>query len=364
MFKYTVKRQLKQLPGNVTVFAAVQKDLDRAVEIRVLNHFVRTDSDEYLRFEREFKTIARLDHPNIIKVFDWGIANDKIYYVAEMKPAHAIDDLAKQGQANFTVQECLDMGRQVASAMAYLHKNNIVHRDITFSSINYQKEKKVAYIAHFSLVKNLNLEDLTARGVSHFQSLQLTPEKVLGMPVDHRTDVFLFGAFLYRLATGKDPLGGEDGQPALVTAETFNYAEPSSIRREIPKELDQIILKCIAKEPDDRFQTAADVVKELEKVIEEHRVRSKREATARMRAVDDVEVPDEGDDEDSGQSSPRKGRRGRKMLKSSVAMAAAPASNDEHELLTKLKEMDPKILLACVGGAVVVILGMLAMLIL
>ncbi len=364
MFKYTVKRQLKQLPGNVTVFAAVQKDLDRPVEIRVLNHFVRTDSDEYLRFEREFKTIARLDHPNIIKVFDWGIANDKIYYVAEMKPAHAIDDLIKQGQANFTVQDCLEMGRQIASAIAYLHKNNIVHRDITFSSINYQKEKKVAYIAHFSLVKNLNLEDLTARGVGHFQTLQLTPEKVLGMPVDQRTDIFLFGAFLYRLATGKDPLGGEDGQPALVTAETFNYAKPSSIRSDIPPELDKILLKCISKEPDSRFQTAAEVVKELEKVIEEHRVRSKREATARMRAVDNI-GPEDDDDGASDETKASSGRkRGRKMLKSSMSMAAATPANDEHELITKLKEMDPKILVAIVGGSVVIILGLLALLIL
>ena len=175
------------------------------------------------------------------------------------------------------------------------------------------------------------------------------------------------GAFLYRLTTGKDPLGGDDGQPALVTADTFNYAEPSSIRREIPKELDAIILKCIAKEPDDRFQTAADVVKELEKVIEEHRVRSKREATARMRAVDEVDDDpgdDDGPDDDDSQSSSRKGRKGRKMLKSSVAMAAAAPPPDEHELITKLKEMDPKILLAIVGGAVVIILGMLAMLLL
>ena len=376
MFKYTVKRQLKQLPGNVTVFAAVQKDLDRAVEIRVLNHFVKTDSDEYLRFEREFKTIARLDHPNIIKVFDWGIANDKIYYVAEMKPAKGLDDLLKQGQAKFTVQEVLDIGRQLASAIAYLHKNNIVHRDITFSSINYQKEKKAAYIAHFSLVKNLNLEDLTARGVSHFQSLQLTPEKVLGVTMDHRVDIFLFGALLYQLATEKNPLASEGEELSLATAEAFDFQAPSKIKAHVPESLDEIILKCLAKNPDDRFQSAKDLEDSLNKVFEDNKMKTKRESTTRMKAVDEKSAEKASSSDSAARSSSGSAARsssgsaarsssGSAARSSSASASAKPNSkpaisdDDENEFLETLKELDPKLL---IGGASIIVILFLAML--
>jgi serine/threonine-protein kinase len=281
MFKYSVKRKIKDLPGNVSVFEAVQKDLERPVEIRVLNNFVKKESDEYLRFEREFKTIARLDHPSIIKVYDWGIASDKIYYVAERKPSVGFDEYAASGKLYLSIPDLLDVGSQIASAVAYLHKNSIIHRDITFESINYVENKKSAYISNFSLVKNQNLEDLTAKGVSHFQAGQMLPEKMLNVPVDCRSDIFLFGIFLYHLSTGKNPLYDEAGNPRFLKKNEENFVAPSSLRADLSdSDLDEIILRCIKFDPSQRYQTTQEVVDALVEAESSFKKGKKRKTSA------------------------------------------------------------------------------------
>ncbi len=258
--KYKVKRQLRQMPGNVTVFEADQRDLNRKVEVRVLNQFVGKESDTYLRFEREFKTIARLDHPNVVKVYDWGLADDKIYYVAERRNAAPLEEFLTKGP-RLAPPEVIDVGVQIADALAYLHEQQLVHRDIGIESIYYAPEKKIAYVAHFNMVKNLNLEDLTAKGVAQVAPLAFTPERLQKREIDHRTDLFMLAAALYKLLTGEDPLPRE---AVLMNPEgTFTIRKPSEVGSTLDPRIDDVLLKALAWNPDERFPTAIALKEEL-----------------------------------------------------------------------------------------------------
>ena len=377
MFKYSVKKKIKDLPGNVTVFEAVQKDLDRPVEIRVLNNFVKKESDEYLRFEREFKTIARLDHPNIIKVYDWGIASDKIYYVAEMKPSVGLDEYAKSGKLDLSVSDLFSVGLQIAQAVAYLHKNSIIHRDITFQSINYVENKKSAYISNFSLVKNQNLEDLTAKGVGHFQAGQMLPERILNKSIDHRADVFLFGIFLYELATGKNPLYDESGNPRLLKKDGGNFEKPSTLRSDLSDSgIDDIVMQCIEFEPDSRYQSAQDVIKALEEAQSDSKKgrRKQKSVEAAIPGSAEESADDLSDDDSQSNESdappPKVSGKGKKVSLKGASSANMPVKavgnpDDPFEKVKTvivsalgnsdigdtLREMDAKLIVGAIGGS-------------
>lgn len=254
--KYKVKRPLRTIPGNVTVYEAEQTALKRGVEIRVLNQFVGKDDDTYLRFEREFKTIARLDHPHCVKIFDWGLSDDKIYYVAEKRPALPLDELLQQGKGP-SPEEVFLLGAQVAEALAYLHAQGIVHRDLGPSSIYWAPQKRAAFIAHFTMVKNLKLEDLTAKGVGHVAPLAFTPEQGSGGEIDERTDIFLLGSLLYLLLTGEDPIPVEQvlGNPGAA----HTIVPPSKKLASLETRVDEILLKAMARDPAERYQTAEEL---------------------------------------------------------------------------------------------------------
>ena len=251
--KYKVVRPLRNLPGNVTVYEAEQTALRRKVEIRVLNQFVGKDSDTYLRFEREFKTIAQLDHPHVVKIFDWGLADDKIYYVAERRPAMALDDLVQQEKTP-SLPEIFLLGSHVAAALQYLH-------DLGMASVYWAPQKKVAFIAHFTMVKNLKLEGLTAKGVGHVAPLAFTPELATEGEIDERTDIFLLGSLLYQLITGEEPIPAEHvlGNPDAE----FKVVPVSKKRSDLEARIDELIMPALARDPADRPQNAGEYGKEL-----------------------------------------------------------------------------------------------------
>jgi serine/threonine-protein kinase len=279
--KYKVLRPLRTMPGNVTVFDAEQTALGRRVEIRVLNQFVGKDSDTYLRFEREFKTIARLDHPHCIKIFDWGHADDKIFYVAERRPAVPLDELMSE-EKRPPPRDILLIGSQIGEALAYLHSQSIVHRDIGLSSVYWAPRKRIAFIAHFTMVKNLKLEDLTAKGVGHVAPLAFTPEENAGEKIDERTDIFLLGSLIYKLLTGQEPVPIEQvlGNPDAE----YTVPVPSQLNTVVEASVDSVLLKALARDPGERYQDAGEFAAALR--AQQERLEQKRTGrTSRTAAI-------------------------------------------------------------------------------
>ncbi len=360
--KYTVKRLIRRLPGDISVYEALQNDLDRKVEIRVFERPVKEGSDEFLRFDRECKTLATLDHPNIIKVYDWGIANGKVFYVTEACKGLSLEEYAERagGGPPFDATVAMSISLDVAKALAYLHRHNIVHRDVTFSSVYYYEERKRAYFANFAVVKNFNLDDLTAKGVRQLHAMGLTPETVNGLPITPALDIYMLGAFMYRLLCGRDPLDSSCMEIRTGSG-PFDFKPPSSFRSGVSSMLERIVMRCLAEEPSARPSDTDTLVRKLEETIAAEQ-QKKKLSTLRMKAV---EAGGGGAEDDPLSSSAV--RKGRSSSSLSLSLTSIPAL-EERSVLERLQEwfeenvsgpVSPRALLLCVLGVVFLLLLLL-----
>lgn len=274
LHKYRVIRLTRTVGALVNVYEAVQPELDRRVELRLLNQILDEGGDELARFEREFKAIARLDHPNIIKVYDWGQSDKRLYYITELKSARSLQAHLEAGRA-FTADEVLGIGLELAGALAYLHERGIVHRGLALDSVLVDDDARRPVISEFSVVKDAHRSDLTARGVGHLTPMMTTPETISNLPADARTDLFLLGALLYRLASKRDPAIHSPGEQTAAAA----ALEAAGL----PAELSSVLMKALAFKPDDRFQTALEMGLALKDTRERLRLAEKRSATRRTK---------------------------------------------------------------------------------
>ncbi len=250
------------------------------MELRLLNTMFEEESGEVQRFEREFKAIARLDHPNIVKVYDWGYADKRLYYVTELKAAKSLQTFLDEGRA-FGIDETLSIGFELAGALSYLHGQGIIHRGLTPEAVLYDPETKRPIICEFTVIKDINRSDLTARGIGHLAPVQATPESLAGREVDPRADLYLLCSLLVKLLVKAEALA----QMEVILRSAAEQALTESI---IPPEVTAVLLKGLENEPDQRHPSAADLGAALKEVREKLRLADKRSATKRTRAGSDV----------------------------------------------------------------------------
>jgi serine/threonine protein kinase len=269
--KYVPKRKIRAVGSYYSVYEATQVGLDRPVELRVLNCKPQRGSPELARFQHEFSTLANLDHPGLIRVLDLGVMADHVFYVTDLRNARSYQELLDKGRT-FAVEESIAAVRAVVSALGHLHRRNVLHRDLSASTVYMDLETGNTYIAEFSLVKNLNVQGLTMRGIPTLKLLGRTPEALAGAPYDHRTDLYQAGAFLYRLLTQAEPPTARPiDSPAAPAGEGFH---PRAINPRVPPDLDLLVVKALAQRPEDRHQSAEDLVADLDRIAEKLEVKS------------------------------------------------------------------------------------------
>ncbi len=249
--KYVVTKLLRKQGDYVSIFLSTMKDGDKPFELHVLKHAVNERSPDFQRFLNEFQTLAGLEHPNIVKVTDMGMVDNKAYYATPHSGAKPLSELIGGGK-KFTIEETVNVGLQVAEAMIYLHGKKVLHRDIGPDSVYYHDAFKRAIISGFALVKNFRLTNLTARGLMTPTEMRVTPEQVEDLPYSERTDIYLLGDLLYWMLTERTALTLD-----------FSPEKPSVHNSEIPAALDKTIMRMLKKEPDSRIQTAQEVAKSL-----------------------------------------------------------------------------------------------------
>ncbi len=244
--------------GMGVVYKATDRKLGRKVALKVmLSEFVN-NREAVSRFLKEARAIAALNHPGIVSIFD--VNSDKNVYIAMEYVEGVTLKRRLQESGKINIDDMSRYGREVCLALDYAHQNGVVHRDIKPENIMIDKEGKIK-IMDFGLatVKNEKGEKEDIVGTPFFMS----PEQITGEELDYRTDIYSFGVSIYQLLTGKLPF--EDGDIRKRHLEE-KPIPPSAINPDLNYKIDQIILRCLEKDPDKRYSSMKDIEKELSKV--------------------------------------------------------------------------------------------------
>jgi len=263
--------------GMGEVYRARDKRLNRTVAIKILTRHVSDQPELKARFEREAQTLASLSHPHICPVFDVGQQNGIDYLVMEFLEGQTLAHRLERGA--LPLADALKIAIEVADALSTAHGQGIVHRDLKPANIMLTKSgaklldfglAKLKQIHALSGLSGLPTNDmLTAQGTILGTLQYMAPEQLEGSEADNRTDVFAFGAIVYEMVTGKKAFEGKS-QASLIAA-ILDREPPglSTLQPMTPRLLDRVLRKCLAKKPDDRWQSAADLLNELEWIAED-----------------------------------------------------------------------------------------------
>jgi serine/threonine protein kinase len=256
--------------GMADVYLAEQTLLRRHVAIKVMRPELTVDETLRQRFQKEALAVAGLNHPNIVQVYTVGEASGQFYIAQEYVNGQNLREyLMKKGTPELPV--ALIIMKQVAAALQAAAQAGIVHRDIKPENIMLGQKSEVK-VTDFGLAKHAETAEsqhLTKHGTTMGTPLYMSPEQVQGKDVDHRSDLYSYGVTCYHMLAGHPPFRGES---AISIAMQHLKDPPKSlekIRPDLPPLLCRIIHKCMEKNPDDRYQSAASVIKDLKRVNQE-----------------------------------------------------------------------------------------------
>ncbi len=258
--------------GMGEVYRARDPALGRDVAIKVLPAALAADADALSRFDREARSVAQLSHPNILGIFDFGRDGETAYAVMELLDGETLRARLEAGP--LSARKALDIAVQVGHGLAAAHDRGIVHRDIKPENLFLTRDDRVK-ILDFGLARPMDLgaEAATvARSVATSQGAILgtigymAPEQVRGLPVDHRTDIFAFGAVLFEMLTGRRVFHGHTPADTLSAILTTDPPEIDTGTGELPPALDRLMRRCLEKKQELRFQSSRDLAFALESI--------------------------------------------------------------------------------------------------
>ncbi len=279
--RYKVEKILGE-GGMGTVFLAKDGHLARNVAVKVLSAEIFTDKNHIQRFKQEARAVSKLNHPNILTVYEIGQTDETHYIATEFIEGKSLKDHLKDGRLQLT--SILDIAIQIVSALKEAHSAGIIHRDIKPDNIMIRPDGLVK-ILDFGIAKLIKKENFdtdseskaanqinTISGMIMGTAKYMSPEQARGHRVDARTDLFSFGVLLYEMVSGKQPFTGETVNHTIVA---ILENDPPPFSRKIPLELIKIIKKALEKNRDDRYSSAKDLLTDLKNlqsrlVIEGH----------------------------------------------------------------------------------------------
>ncbi|MBA3580528.1 MAG: protein kinase [Gemmatimonadaceae bacterium] len=263
--RYRIEREIGA-GGMATVYLAQDLKHDRAVAVKVLRpELAATLGPD--RFPREIRIVAQLSHPHILPLHDSGEANGFLYYVMPFVEGETLRArLHRDGELG--VHEAVRLLAQIVDALSYAHKHGVVHRDI--KPENVMLTGRHALVADFGISKAVSQSatsdnQLTTVGIALGTPTYMSPEQAMGEPdVDHRADIYAIGAVGYEMLTGRPPFAGPTAQTILAAHVTEQPRPVTERRAAVSALLNQIIMKCLEKNPADRWQTAEELLPLLE----------------------------------------------------------------------------------------------------
>ena len=263
--------------GMGVVWKAEDTRLGRAVAIKILPAEVASDPDHRMRFEREAKAIAALNHPNIVTIHSVEEADGVHFLTMELVEGKTLTKLIRKD--GLSLDEFLELALPLANAVSVAHEQGVTHRDLKPANIMVSDEGRVK-VLDFGLAKlrrqttgpeasQLPTEAVTMEGRIMGTVPYMSPEQVQGKPLGHGSDIFSLGIILYELATGRRPFGGETLADVMSSILRDTPSSVEDLNAELPRHLGRIIRHCLAKDPTRRLQVGLELRNELEALTKE-----------------------------------------------------------------------------------------------
>jgi formylglycine-generating enzyme required for sulfatase activity/tRNA A-37 threonylcarbamoyl transferase component Bud32 len=266
--RYHILEQLGE-GGMATVYKAIDTRMDAEVAVKVIrteNLTLGTMDRTLKRFEREAKSLARLTHPNIVKVMDYGEYEGKPYLVMPYLPGGTLK--ARLGKP-MQWQEAAAILIPISRALAYAHKQDIIHRDVKPANILITDEGE-PMLSDFGVAKLLDADEtmeLTGTGVGIGTPEYMAPEQGNSKSIDHRADIYSLGVVFYEMVTGRKPYTADTPLAILIKRASEPLPRPKQFVAEIPQGVENVLFKALAKEPNDRYQNMGDFTLALEGLV-------------------------------------------------------------------------------------------------
>jgi eukaryotic-like serine/threonine-protein kinase len=260
--RYVIKRKLGS-GGMADVYLAEDQELGRLVALKLLDDRHAADDQFVERFRREAQSAASLNHPNIVSIFDRGRAEGTYYIAMEFLDGRTLKELlVRNGPTPIPI--AIDYARQILGALAFAHKNGIVHRDIKPHNIVVGGDGRLK-VTDFGIARS-GASQMTEAGSIVGTAQYLSPEQARGAPVDPRSDLYSLGIVMYEMLTGNVPFTGDT--PVEIAMKHLSQIPdpPSAQRADVPHDLDAVVVRALAKEPDQRYGSAEEMDADLARV--------------------------------------------------------------------------------------------------
>jgi len=245
--------------GMADVWRATDTELDRDVALKVLHENFARDKEFVERFRREASSAAGLQHPNVVSVYDRGTWEDTYYIAMELVEGSSLRDLINRG---LEIPESIEVARQVLAAASFAHARGIVHRDLKPLNVLIDRSGRIQ-VTDFGIARAANSE-ITQTGSVMGTAQYLSPEQAQGMETTATSDIYSIGVMLFEMLTGRVPFDGDNAVAIAMKQVGETPPPPSQLNPNVSPALDAVVLKALAKEPANRFASAAEMIAALD----------------------------------------------------------------------------------------------------
>ena len=261
--KYVIEKKIGQ-GGMGIVYRCFDPELKRQAAVKVLPQQYASDPAFLQRFKREVMTLQRLDHPAIVRIFDQGETDGSYYYAMEYIEGMSLDGLLDERQ-KLPPLEAIAIIRGCAQALQYSHAQSIIHRDIKPANIMVMKDHAIK-LMDFGIAKVTDATRMTATQGVLGTVEYMSPEQSQGRHVDGRSDLYSLGVVFYQCLTGRLPITGSNPTEVIMKLRTHQVDPPRAWEPELPRSVDDLIMRLLAKEPERRVESAQELLRELDRV--------------------------------------------------------------------------------------------------
>jgi serine/threonine-protein kinase len=266
--RYKIEALLGQ-GGMSAVYKATDPNLKRVVAVKLIHPHLSSDGTFVLRFESEASAVASLRHPNIVQVYDFNNDEGVYYMVLEFIPGETLQDrmhrLSDTGR-QLSVQDALKFTINIADAVGYAHQRGMVHRDIKPANIMLDVQGQ-AILMDFGIVKILGGDSHTSTGAVVGTARYMPPEVIRGEVADHRSDIYSLGVTLYEMLSGRPPFVADSAMTLMMMHLNDPVPDIRGFRKDAPPEIVEILEKCLAKDRNDRYLSAAELAADLRRAL-------------------------------------------------------------------------------------------------